>query len=138
MSVNRLAGYFDKMPRPTETTEVAKRNAQVLRDFIKKHFNGKDKELADLSKISTTKLSQLLNQGFESAIPSLRAVCRVLRIDVDAICQGRIVRIDVSGVEPELVRLARQLVGTDSGDQATNMLRHLIELELRAGAHRNT
>lgn len=138
MSVNRISGYFAKMPRPKVVSDVAARNAKVLRDFIRSEGPGKDKDVASIARISPTKLSQLTNQGFETPIPSVRAVCRALRIDVDALCQGEIVRIGETLGDPELVRLARQLVGTASGTQATSMLRHLLELESRANAHRHT
>jgi DNA-binding Xre family transcriptional regulator len=116
------------MPRPEVVTEKAAHNGRVLAAFIKKHWRGKEKALADAADISTAKLSELKNKGFETPVPSLRAVCHVLAIDADKLCEGRIVRLDTPSKESELVAIARRLVGTGSEEQATSMLRHILEL----------
>lgn len=137
MPRNRCAEYFEKMARPTETTETAEQNGRMLHRYARTKFP-KDKVLAERAELSPGKLSELFNKGFDREIPSLRQVCHVLGIDPQAACEGKIVELATGAAEPEIVRLARQLVGTDSGEQAANMLRHLVDLELRAGTHRNT
>lgn len=114
------------------TSGTATMVARTINEAIDLLWNAKQKKLAELAGISESKVSQLKTHGADDLTQPLKAVCGVLKIDPQAVLQGKIVQIETPN---DLVSLAKSLAGTRHEEAALAMLKHLAEIEDHSVRH---
>ena len=109
--------------------DPASRTASLIRQLIAARWQGTDKELYEAAGVSSASLGNLKKHGAESVTPSLKKICRVLRLDPYKLIQGKVVDAIEKPVAHRsyLHDLVDRITGTSDEATAERVLRALIE-----------
>jgi DNA-binding Xre family transcriptional regulator len=103
------------------------RVAELVRELIRKRWQGTDKELAEAAKVSQSGLTILKTQGAAFATTNLRKVCRVLRVDAFKLVEGKVVDAVSAPDRRDLHAMLDTLLGTADEPTVERVLRALVE-----------
>jgi DNA-binding Xre family transcriptional regulator len=107
------------------SANVAKRVAELLTEVIDERWPGSDRELYEAAKVSSSSLTNLKTEGVDSVTSVLKKVCRVLRIDADALIEGRVEKATSAMQRSDLHDLLDSLIGTEAESAVESMLKAL-------------
>lgn len=134
LHVYSMAGagtYMSKTPTAKRATvDVAARTAAKLTEAIANRWHKTDRELYEAADISSTSLTNLKTIGVETVTPSLKKICRELRISPEQlVANGEIVNATTPPTErPDLHDMLNALIGTNDEETVERLLRALTKV----------